>query len=91
MVRKARTPWGAASLGQKVELLLGRKIGIDHRSGLRRGRPRGDHLGQPVVGLRPEHDVHVGRAGQDFGALGLGDAAGDRQDHAPAFSRPSPP
>ena len=33
-----------------------------------------------MVGLRTEHDVHVRRAGEDLGAFGLGDAAGDGQD-----------
>ena len=36
-----------------------------------------------MIGLRPEHHVHIGRAAQDFLALGLGDAAGDR-DQRPA-------
>jgi hypothetical protein len=37
-----------------------------------------------MVGLRPEHDIDIGRAGEDLGPLGLRDAAGDGQDHTPA-------
>ena len=72
-------------VGQEVELVLGREIGLDHRAAGPR-RPR-HHLRQPVIGLRPQHDVDVGRARQDLGALGLRHAAGDGQDHASAVRR----
>ena len=37
----------------------------------------GDQLGQPVIGLRADHQVDGGLAAHDLLALGLGDAAGD--------------
>ena len=45
------------------------------------------HLGQPVIGLRAQHDVDVRRARQDLGTLRLGDAAGDSQNHPAAICR----
>ncbi len=67
-------------LRQVVEFLLDGEFGLDHRP----RRPAGPrhHLRQPVIGLRPQHDIHPGRARGDLGALGLGDAAGDRQHQA---------
>ena len=72
--RKLRT----LGIGQEVELLLGGKIGLDHRpAGTRRAR---HHLGEPVVCLRAEHDVHIGCACQDLAPLRLRHAAGDCKD-----------
>ena len=39
-------------------------------------------LGQPMIGLRPDHDVDERRALEHLRALGLGDAAGDADHHA---------
>ncbi len=53
--------------------------------------------GEPVIGLGPEHDVDEGRAFEDFLALGLGDAASDRDQGlggplgGPAFLDPPQP
>ena len=69
-------------LRQVVELGLGREIGVQHDAA---GAPQArHHLGQAVVGLGPEHHVHVGRPARDLGALGLGHAAGHGQDHGGA-------
>ena len=83
-VRKAETPCGAAAAasGRWSNFELGRELGLDHRAG-GTARPR-HHLRQPVVGLRPEHDVHPRRARGDLGTLRLGDAARHGQHHAPA-------
>ena len=61
-----------------VELVLDREIRLDHAA--RRPAGAGHHLRQAVIGLRAEHDVHIGRAGDDLRPLGLGDAAGHRDD-----------
>src|SRR3546814_14856492 len=37
-----------------------------------------DQVGKPVIGLRADDDIDARRAARDFGALGLRDAAGDR-------------
>jgi hypothetical protein len=37
-----------------------------------------DHLGEAMVGLRPDDDVDHRRTALRFGAFGLGDAAGER-------------
>jgi len=68
---------------QEVELVLGRKIGLDHRAA-GPGRAR-HHFRQPVIGLRPSTISTYGARVQDVRALGLGDAAGNRQDHPPAL------
>ena len=72
-----------------VEFRLGRKARIEH---LRLPPPRSasrQHLGQAVIGLRAENKIDERRARQDFLALGLRDAAGDRDHHAaaPALAR----
>jgi hypothetical protein len=77
-VRNARA--GAAALGQGGELRLGRHVGFGAALA---GGGIGNHFGQAVIGLRPDHDFHRRRARHDFLALGLGDAAGHRdQRHA---------
>ena len=73
----------ALSPGRKSNLLSTGKSVFSTRSPAARLALR-DHLGQPVIGLRAEHHVHEGRAGHDLLALGLGDAAGDGDDHAAA-------
>ena len=57
-----------------VELVFLGKVG-EHRAA---ARPcLGLELGQAVIGLRADHEVDEGRPGDDFLALGLGDAARD--------------
>src|SRR2546430_14257368 len=46
------------------------------------------HLREPVIGLRAEHDIDKGRAPPDLFALGLRNAAGHRDEHAPALALP---
>src|SRR6185436_3920206 len=46
-----------------------------------------DHLRQPMVVLRADHQVNGTRAPDDFAAFRLGDAAGDRDQHATAVAR----
>ena len=46
-----------------------------------------DHFRQAVVALGADHDVDERRAADHLGALGLRDAAGDREDHALAARR----
>ena len=65
-----------------VELGDGREIDIqNHAAGAAQA---GHHFRQAVIGLGPEDHVHVRCAAQDLLALGLGDAAGHAEDHAPA-------
>jgi len=59
---------------EHIELVLGRKLGVDHRFATRRA---GDEIGEPMVALRSDHEIDMRRAAEDFLALGLGDAAGD--------------
>ena len=74
----------SGAIGEVVELVLRREIRLDH---LAAGAGcSGDHFRQPMIRLRPQHDIDIGRAGKDFRALGLSDTAGDRQDH-PAVRR----
>ena len=75
-------PLRRGRVGQEVEFLLGRKIGLDHRPAGAGGT--GHHLGQPMVGLRTQDDIDIRRARQDFVALRLRHAACDRQDHPSA-------
>ena len=62
-------------LGQAVELALDREVGVELR--LAAARAPVEQLGQPVIALRPDHDIDVGRALEQRRALGLRDAAGD--------------
>ena len=79
--------------GEMGELVLLGEIGVDHRAfqtgmhvPLRLGARQ--HVGQAVIGLRPEHHVdHRGAAG-DFLALGLRHAAGHPDQHV-AAQRPA--
>ncbi len=75
--------------------LLGRRP-ADARICLRRGirfrrrasprSARAMQIGQAVIGLRAEHQVHGFGAAGDLLALGLGDAAGDADDEVAAAS-----
>jgi len=51
---------------------------------VRRSAPR-DHLRQAVIVLRAHHQIDRARAAQDLLALGLRDAAGDRDHHVAAL------
>ncbi len=68
--RGARAP-----LRQVVELVLGRKLGID-RALARLGPAQ--KVGQAVIGLRPHDQIDKRRAREDLGAFGLRHAARDR-------------
>ena len=46
-----------------------------------------DHLRQPMVVLRADHQIDSARAPDDFAAFRLGDAAGDRDQHVTAVAR----
>ncbi len=65
-----------------IEFRFAGKIGIELRSCAPRGA--GHHLGQAMIGLRPQHDIDVGGAAQNLRSLRLGHAAGDRDDGLPA-------
>ncbi len=67
-----------------VEFRLGRKARIEHLTPAAAALGLGQHLGQAVIGLRAEDKIDERRSRQDFLALGLRDAAGDRDHHAPA-------
>ena len=76
-MRKALGPCRRRA-GSAPNLESARHVGVE-----RRARPRAalrDQLGQVVIGLRADDDVDARRAARDLRALGLGDAAGDR-DH----------
>jgi hypothetical protein len=66
--------------GQAVELLDFGKGNVDLR--LRRCARRRDQLRQAVQRLRPEHEIDVGRAGNDRRAFLAGDAAADADQQA---------
>ncbi len=78
---------GRALFGQPVELALEGKVGVEHRT--LAARTPVQELGQPVIGLRPDHEVDVRGALEQRLALGLGDAAGDA-DHQIVTVRPPP-
>jgi hypothetical protein len=67
----------AAARRQRGEFGVRGHVGVGRA--LAPGNAR-DHLGQPVIGLRADHEADARRAGHDLLALGLRDAAGDR-DH----------
>ena len=82
----------AAGLGgrgavERRELLLHGEIRGDRTRACRR---LGEDLGQAMIGLRADDEVDQRRAGENLGALGLRDAAGDA-DHYPLAGRPRPP
>ena len=88
-VTKAETPRArvASRLGalQDVELVLGRKFGVDRALALR--ATRASSVGQAVIALRPDHEVDRRRAADDLLAFGLRDAARDRDHDACGPSR----
>ena len=63
---------------QMLELVLDRVVGLDD---LLAAAGAAHHIGQPVIGLRADHQVDDGRAPQDLLAFGLRDAAGDADRH----------
>ena len=63
---------------QKTELVLDREFGLQ-RAAMAFGA--GKQLRQMMIALRADHDVDDRRAADDLGALGLRDAAGDRNTH----------
>ena len=69
-----------------IELIVGRKLGID---GVAPALGAGNQLGQVMIVLRSDHEVDRGRPADDFFALGLRDATGDRNEHAPIVDRRS--
>ena len=73
----------AARRREMIELVLDRKLGVDHLAVLGARQ----HLGQAVIALRPDHEIDGRRAAHDLLALGLRDAAGDRDRDAAAFAR----
>ena len=70
-----------ARRGERVELVLDRKFGVDDPLAGLRAR---DQIGQAVIVLRADHQIDRAGAADDFLALGLRDAAGDRDQHAAA-------
>ncbi len=67
-----------------VEFGLLRKARIDDPAA---GQRPLHQLRQPVIGLWAEDEVDIGRPPADLGALGLGDAAGDGDQHGLAAAR----
>ena len=51
-------------------------------------RELGYHFGQPVIGLRTEDHIYVGRAAGDFCAFGLSHASGHAEHQATADAFP---
>jgi hypothetical protein len=80
--RGARLDGRPSPARQVLELVLGGKFGIDTAF----APPARDQLGQPVIGLRPEHQIDQRRAAHDLLALGLGDAAGHADHQLPGFA-----
>ena len=80
--------------GEEAELVLDREFGLQRAAFALRARQQ---LRQMMIALRPDHDVHCRRAADDLRALGLRDAARDRDAHlAPVARRlvlgdPQPP
>ena len=73
------------ALGQAGELVLLGKPRLDDAVA---GAGARNQLAQPMIALRPHHQVDRRRASQDLGTLGLGDAARNRDDRALARPRP---
>ena len=70
--------------GQEAELVLDREFGLQRAAVALRARQQ---LRQMMIALRPDHDVDGRRAADDLLALGLRDAAGDRDAHLAAVAR----
>ncbi len=65
----------AGGRGERVEFVLEREFGIDDLFSRLHAR---DHVGQAVIVLRADHQIDRAGAADDFLALGLRHAAGDR-------------
>jgi len=70
--KRGRTAPGLRARLQFLELVLGGKIGVDDLLAARRPR---HHVGQAVIGLRPDHEIDHRLARDDLLALGLRHAA----------------
>jgi hypothetical protein len=80
----ARADRRAGRRHQMIELVFGRKLGVDHAALAFGAR---HEFGQPVVALRAEYHVDDGGAANDLLALGLRHAAGHCDQHAAAVAR----
>ena len=77
-----------ALFGQQVELrFCGKRCIREARSRLRPGHLL-HQLGQPMISLRPEHQVDLGCPLENLLAFRLRHAAGHRKQHAPAGRLP---
>ena len=65
-----------------IEFPIHREFGFDHRARSAGGTRH--HFRQAVIGLRPQHNIHPGRAGGDFRPFRLGHTARHRNNHLPA-------
>ena len=86
--QKSRRARAAPFPGQVIEFALRGKIRFQNAAAMAYGTRH--HLRQAVIGLRPENDVNLGRAPQNFGTLCLSDTASDSQT-ADAVSRGARP
>ena len=78
----------AARRRELVELVLDRKLGVDHGALAAFAlRARAQRRGKAVIALRPDHEIDRRRAADDLLALGLRDAARDCDRHAAACAR----
>jgi hypothetical protein len=68
---------------EEAELILDRKLGVDHGA-LALGA--GEQMGEAMVALRPDHEIDHRRAADDLLPLGLGDAARDRNRQPASFA-----
>ena len=75
----ARTRRRAARGLKKIEFILDRKLRVDHAA---LAGDAVDERGQAMVALRADHEIDRRGAAQDFLALRLRDAAGNRDQHA---------
>ena len=80
--------------GEEAEFVLDREFGLQRTAFALRARQQ---LRQMMIALRPDHDVDNRRAADDLRALGLRDAARDRDAHIAPLARrlilgdPQPP
>jgi hypothetical protein len=79
----ARTGRLARGRRQPFELVIDRKLGVDHLFAALGAR---DQFGQAVIVLRADHQIDGAGAADDLPPLGLRDAAGDRDQHAAALA-----
>ena len=84
-MRNAVTALGPERSGRRANLSSsGNPVSIDPVA----GAGARHQLAQPMIALRPHHEIHRRRATQDLRALGLGHAARNRDDRALARPRP---